>query len=430
MIVEMTPSITLYYRDLGQFAALHNLGYEFKKRGFKPQYSKNLNSQSDIGIYACDANSFYNFEKGEWDKPRSVLSIFLIHDLNQHNDSEYKHFITDPLKVFDLALFPSAIWIEWLEESGKYADTRPRIGSAVVGYPKSDDLFNADGTFAVNYLDSNKDHETVKILVAPSWQSRHVVHDLEVLLDDPRFQVSFKSPEWEDDFETKVFGPWKEVLLAQRIESKYVEDLVRSDSRFVSLPNDIDIFSAIKEADLIISNGSNVLFEGLICERPGINVTNWLHPAGENGEHSSKAYVDFAGIISGNSKDLRALVDLAMSDQIVPLVKEGKSRLVSQKTLGKASYLSAELIIDTYKKLVSEESVDLSINFTAASKIWTNSELELAQTRILERIAQNRKLLSANPPNVAVAERDSILNSTIWSLFTPYRKAKNLFRKS
>jgi glycosyltransferase involved in cell wall biosynthesis len=30
----------------------------------------------------------------------------------------------------------------------------------------------------------------------------------------------------------------------------------------------------------------------------------------------------------------------------------------------------------------------------------------------------------------AVAERDSILNSTIWKLFTPYRKAKNFFRKS
>jgi hypothetical protein len=30
----------------------------------------------------------------------------------------------------------------------------------------------------------------------------------------------------------------------------------------------------------------------------------------------------------------------------------------------------------------------------------------------------------------AIAERDSILNSTIWRFFSPYRRVKNLFRKS
>jgi hypothetical protein len=261
-----------------------------------------------------------------------------------------------------------------------------------------------------------------------------MVQDLEKLVSDPRFQVSFKSPEQKEDFESEVFDPWKEVLIAQRIESKYVETLVREDTRFASLPNDLDIFSAIREADVIISNGSNVLFEGLICEKPGINITNWLHPVGERGELSRKPCVDFAGILSGNSQDLPKLIDLALSVEFSPLIKEGKSRIVSAHTLGKASHKSAELIIDSYREILKGELPQISTNFPRASKNLDKSELELAQIKILQKNAEGGKFSDSSlfdravaERDRAVAERDSVFNSTVWKLTKPYRKLRSLF---
>ena len=439
--MKVDAKITLYYRDRGEYAALCNLKDEFAKRGFKTQFSDDLKCPSEIGIYACSANSFYNFESGEWDVPQNILSVFVVHDLNQHNGSEYKHFLNDPLKVFDLALFPSDIWIDWLEESATFADTRPRIASVVVGYPKSDHTLNRGDVFNQKVLEPEKKSQTVKILIAASWQSRHIVNDLKELVSDHRFQVSFKSPEWEDDFDSKVFGPWKEVLTAQRIESKYVEDLVKRDSRFVSLPNDIDIFSVIRDADVIVSNGSNVLFEGLICGKPGINITNWLHPIGEHGELTSKPNVDFPGILSGSSQDLSKLIDLALADEIGPLIRVAKTRLVSPQTTGKASWISAEVIIDTYEKLVNGVLPHDSYGHIQGPKVKAKSELELTQLEILQKYRQDLQISNSNQPHSAIAERDSaiaerdsaiaerdsVLSSGIWSATKPYRWLRNKF---
>ena len=62
-------------------------------------------------------------------------------------------------------------------------------------------------------------------------------------------------------------------------------------------------------------------------------------------------------------------------------------------------------------------------------------ERDLAVAGIKNAIAERESAIAERDSAIAerdsaTAERDSILNSTIWRFFSPYRRVKNLFRKS
>jgi hypothetical protein len=105
----MKPSILLYYRDLGEKAALERIRIEFQNRGFKADFERNLQEHADIGVYACGSNNLYDFQKQEWNNPNNQLSVFMLHDLYQDNGLGADYFLADPLHLFDLALFPSKV---------------------------------------------------------------------------------------------------------------------------------------------------------------------------------------------------------------------------------------------------------------------------------------------------------------------------------
>jgi hypothetical protein len=467
------PKVLLYYRDLGEKSALVNLWDEFTSRGFEPEYEGNLQRHAEIGVYACGPNSFYDFETGEWRKPNNVLSVFMLHDLYQDNGLGARYFLTDPLHIFDLALFPTSKWIDLLENSAQLADTKPKIGSAVVGYPKSDSYFNSKYTAShnvrTNNLSSPTEKRKIKILVAASWESRHIVHDLEVLRDHPEVEISFKSPDWEEAYESKCFGPWRHVLIAQFNESIYVESLLSKSEWIKYLPRKADIFEVISSHDLVVSNGSNVMFEALACGKPVINISDWKHPIGNFGENISEPHIDFPGIICGTSEQLSDLVFIASAPPFFASVETALSKLVDKRFLGVGATKSVDFILETYLdliggqikpdlclKLKSETTSELSFLELAQIEVLQNEDQHLnlsqntsfngTQEELSSAVAERDSALAERDSALAerdsalaerdsalaerdsaLAERDNILNSGIWKTTKPYRWLRNKF---
>jgi hypothetical protein len=86
-------------------------------------------------------------------------------------------------------------------------------------------------------------------------------------------------------------------------------------------------------------------------------------------------------------------------------------RKLEQSSFGAIKMLDQNLlkIWGSYITLISRETIFRHNTSTGGIKV-------LVDSAVAER-------------NNAVAERDHILNSTIWKLFAPYRKTKNFFRK-
>ena len=158
-----------------------------------------------------------------------------------------------------------------------------------------------------------------------------------------------------------------------------------------------DIFEVLSCTDVILSNGSNVILEGLIQGIPSISIINWMHPSGPHGRDLSQVVMNLEGCLDSESSQILPSLILALSEEFVDETKIASSRLLPHSLRGRGAGLSANLIEHFYAKRINVDSHGCEL--------------------IAER-------------DSAIAERHSIVNSTIWKSTSPYRKAKRVFRKN
>jgi hypothetical protein len=425
-------TVNLYYSDPGELESLLPLLSEFENRGWKAQVTKDLSEHSSLGIYAVGANHLWDFVNGGFKAPANDFSVIMLHDLAQDNGLGAEFFLPSEWSNFDLGLLPNHLWMDFYVTASKSHNwIGPRYGAHLSGYPKSDNSFtenvNINPKQILKTTSREFSEDKPNVLLATSWtSSQHIEEALnQIPLDS--YNLLVKVPNFEKDFSNLIGSPWQEVITESRLESMRILETFAIDPRISLVEPGRDIFEVLKFTDVILSNGSNVILEGLIQGLPSISVKDWTHPSGPNGRELSEVVMNQDGCVDCMSSQILSSLNLALSEEFVNKTQTASFRLLPVSLRGRGAWLSANIIEHFY----SEQINVVQVSYRDSALAERDSALAERDNALAERdnaLAERDSALAER--DNALAERDSILNSTIWRISTPYRKAKGLFRKN
>ena len=399
MSVENT--VNLYYSDPGEFESLVPLMHEFEHRGWIARLTKNLSERSSLGIYAVGANHLWDFVNGGFIAPANEFSVIMLHDLAQDNGLGSKFFLPFEWSNFDLGLLPNHLWMDYyLKASESDCWIGPRFGAHLTGYPKSDKSFTENVYFSPKQIlktTSNEFSESKPtILLATSWTTSNQIEEALEQIPLDSYNLFVKVPNFERDFSDLIGSPWQEVITNYRLESIRILETYAFDPRISLVEPSTDIFEVLKFTDVILSNGSNIILEGLIQGLPSISVKDWMHPSGPKGQEFSEVVMNQVGCIDSDSSQILPSLISSLSEEFVNKTQSVSLSLLPQSVRGRGTELSAN-IIEHF--------------FSERRKVESYLERDNA---IVER-------------DNAIVERDSILNSGIWKATQPYRWLRDKF---
>jgi hypothetical protein len=427
----MHEIITLFYSDFVEKQALIPLKAEFENRGYSCKLSTNFDESSEIGIYACHSNYFALNKPDGWYRPPSKFSVLCLHDLWYDNGQRSSMFFHDSWHIFDLVLLPGRRWMDIYQDALDKSFQGSRLGVREVGWPVSDSIFNIPNDIARDNLKAqlNLDNSKKTILLGASWQSRSMIEDCINFLDKGKYNLVAKFFNWQStDFGD---GPWADIFRAQFKETKLTVDLAQNTGFYIA-PFDINISNLLSCVDVVLSNGSNIMFEGLLQKKPSICIYDWFHPAGYRGQFKNYPSVDMVGILNGSRRDLAALVEAAISLEKSPLLALGRGLLVSEDNLGKGAFLSVEAILEAYQlKATNNNSKSITLQKR------TISEIEIFQNDLLKDPdmqfdVSNVFHLKEKIDSMRTEYNDldclyrSVINSKSWRITKPLRVIRRL----
>jgi GT2 family glycosyltransferase len=345
--------ILLYFQDQCEEPCLSPIRDELIRRGYPAAITRDLEAPSLLGIFACHANLLFNFNEGRWNKPPASFSAICLHDLHQDNGEGAAYFKGDNWGIFDLGLLPGPRWHSIYQESLNQGVLGPKLGVQTGGWPKADPFFQRNQPHPIGIpnplapadqtLRRLVDPSKKTILLAASWMNRSMIEDCMGILASGEFNVIVKFANWAG---TDLRGnPWQERLEAQRSETEYCIQWASRIPGLIVAPVDIDIFSLLGMSDAVLSNGSNVMFEGILLGIPGLCVRDWVHPCGKKGESTVSPTVEMEGLFNGSRNDLRDWARYLVLQKESILPRLGQSRLVQSEHLGHGARLSADLIL-------------------------------------------------------------------------------------
>jgi len=392
--VLIPPDFNLYYSDPGELESLIPLKDELEKRSLVVRVTKDLSLKSDIGIYAVGANHLWDFENGGFIQPRNRFSVIMLHDLAQDNGAGAEFFLPNEWSNFDLGVLPNYSWLHNFNLACAVGvGSGPRFGCHVTGYPKFDKMSRGSDEKTLNdILRSKSDNFSTSkpnLLLASSWISAQHVRDVLNQVSDEQYNILLKVPNYESDFSELDNSPWRDVLIETRLESFRILEEFSSEFRVSIVKPETSIFDVLRHTNVVISNGSNVIHEGLLMGIPAISVENWLHPSGPSGNQFSSVRMDLPGCIDCESHGMRDALNLALSSTNMASVVMASEQLLSNEFRGNSSRITLNLVNQIYTQATSVKNVP-------------------------ER-------------DSAVAERDSVLNSGIWKATKPYRWLRSKF---
>lgn len=341
----MNHKITFYLDERHEISILEPLRKELAERGHFGQIVSDFTKQSAIGIYSCHPNRFFDWGEGIWNELPSKISVVIAHDFDQAKDSGPAYFIQDGWHRFDLGLVPGIQMITEASRAEHLGYQLPKHGLRQIGWIPSDSVLKMSQSERLSRRNAVRDlfgfQGRTVLLLASSWSNSNHINELanSVLTDD--FGIIARYPAFSADIPA---SPWQARLAQAR---KDVESSKESAAKFphVVVPEPtFDLYSLLLASDVVVSNGSTVLKEGLILERPGVSVNSWLHPSGPSGMDVTEPSVNFPGILDCSFDQFNVTLAAALSDHFRPYVVTGQANLVPKATLGKSAQTAADQI--------------------------------------------------------------------------------------
>jgi len=335
--------VALYVEDDSELAVLEPIGAEMARRGARVRVSEDFEATAEIGLYACHANRFFDFDAACWRRPENRLSVLTLHDLAQAGNLDAEYFSVEPWHAFDVGLLPSAEWKRMWERAQAGGAEGPSLGMHVVGWPKMDHAFSAPEMFAARVAGIQRGLGLTGrpvVLLACSWPDRRQLSDALAALDEDldlivKYPVS-SSP--------RDGSPWFDRLSEAFAELQRTREVADAHPRVIVAPAETDIMALTALADMVLSNGSNVLYEAVLMGTPGISVRDWIHPSGPHGEETVRPHVDLSGVLSGDLASLSDLLEVVRRPEWEPLVARGSESLVGPGTRGAAAIAATDVI--------------------------------------------------------------------------------------
>lgn len=256
--IERMKKITFFYSDRGEFYNLLPLGEEAKRRGYEVKFTKNLTEKAEIGVY-CQHVCF---------PENSQISMILLHDMAQGHNRWPDIWNIERWNKFDIGIVPGREWAERWKTCAGRAYANPRVGVFAAGYPKSDTV---EHEWLKKRAKEVRETMNLKykysVLYAPSWENDGKEDDFICACQSLQVNLLIKQADWGD----------YDLPVQQNIEKMRLLHKGKYDNVYYLEPEE-NIMVAIELCDLIVSDESSVMLEGLLLEKPSIAVSDWTIP--------------------------------------------------------------------------------------------------------------------------------------------------------
>ena len=251
--------ITFIYYDTAEYTAYQPIVEEAKKRGYKVKLTKNPFEKCEIGFY-CQHNNFPQYSK---------FSVIMLHDIIQNYGAKPDFWFYEPWDKYDIGILPSKKWTNDWKEVSNYRYTRPRKGIYEIGWPKADyvlkykDEKNKKFFYETNGMNMNRP----TILYAPAWENDGKQDDFVKAMQKLDVNILIKQANWNPEkFPQQVAN-----IQEMRILHKNLENVTVLDPK-------VNIFEAISNADILVSEESSTMCEAVMLGVPAVSVSDWLIP--------------------------------------------------------------------------------------------------------------------------------------------------------
>jgi hypothetical protein len=324
-------------------ATLVPIGRALELRGHTITYEEDFTAASEVGVYACHGNRFFDFALGQWRQLPSTFSVMCLHDFGQAGEVGVQYFVHDGWDRFNLGLLPGPSWHELWDRAVRTGIPGPSHGMRVVGWPKADSAFalEADPSVRSSVRRDLGLADLPTLLLACSWSDRRQLDELLVSVDRHEFNVVVKYPE---SAPPPGDSPWFNLLNDAYEELQAAIDTAAATPDVVVADPATDLYRLLAAMDLVVSNGSNVLYEAVLMGIPGVSVDTWLHPGGIDGRQRVPPRIELDGVVSGGIESLELMIRTAIAADHKVALARGANRLVAVETRGRASILAAAAI--------------------------------------------------------------------------------------
>lgn len=342
----MPPEVTLYIDGEHEADVVRPIGTGFARRGCAVVETGDFAQPSEIGIYACHPNRFFDFGVGEWQRPPSDVAVLALHDLGQDNGADTGYFSVDSWHTFDYGLLPGRHWAELWKRAEEQGMPGPTHGMHLVGWPKADAMWADSAAHEAAVVELRQRcglDDRLTLLLGCSWSDERQLDELLTAVDPSRHQVLARYPVPVDP---DPESPWAQKLTEVAEIQRRTRTRAAADPRVAVSPDGAGVMTVVGAADVIVSNGSGLLYEAVLAGVPGISVRSWQHPAGRDGDRLVPATIDLDGVLSVETLgDFNDALEVVSSPAWQRLVQESSGRIVDPATRGLAADAVAELVL-------------------------------------------------------------------------------------
>ena len=294
LVLPVKKEITFFYMDRAEYLNLEPIAREAQKRGYKVEFTKELNKKAEIGIYSSHVGCLVNAGFS------AKFSVILLHDMTQGELDWPDLWNDEPWYRFDLGILPGEDWANRWRKCSGFEHAHTKLGVYTLGYPQGDLVHDVN---KLQHAEEIKKALNLKypysILYAPSWENDGKEDDFIKALWDLPVNLIIKQANFDESY-----GEIKKNIQEMRNlhEGKY-------DNVYYVEPWE-SIMSIIPFCDILVSEESSVMTEALLYGKPSIAVVDWLIP---DTIPYRKAAVPFDYVYKCEKAKLRETVEALMA---------------------------------------------------------------------------------------------------------------------
>ncbi len=253
--------ITFFYSNPVERETTVPVAEVARSRGYAVHFSEDPFRAAEIGLY-CQHDCF---------PKNSALSVVMLHDMGQGQLNWPNIWRAEPWDSFDAGILPGEVWAKRWQQSSGHPFARPRQGVFTLGWPKSDVMFSrGDDVLSerAELLRRQMDlQHPVSVLYAPAWEFDNKQDEFVQALIELPVNLLLKQFPWTDQWPDQVAN----VAAVNALHRAIAPNVHIVDP-------DTSIMDVIELADIIVSEESSCLLEGLLSGIPAVSVSDWMIP--------------------------------------------------------------------------------------------------------------------------------------------------------
>lgn len=194
----------------------------------------------------------------------------MLHDLAQGHNRWPNVWEGEPWNKFDIGILPGDSWVERWQECSWDPCARPRLGVFKLGWPKADLVFESEERFRKESASFREELGLIhsnSVIYAPSWENDGKQDEFVQALKDLPVNLLLKQAPWAPKF--------RDIIENIRVMNQKHRDCGKNVK---IIDSNISIMRCLGLSDIIVSEESSVMFEGLLLDIPSVAVTDWLIP--------------------------------------------------------------------------------------------------------------------------------------------------------